>query len=64
VRFGVVADALKGQQEIVLKSVPPQLGQLDGIGGATITGDGGIVLILDPAGLYRCTLSVSGQRNI
>ena len=52
-RFGVTVDALKGQQEIVLKPVPPQLGQIDGIGGATIMGDGGIVLILDPIGLYR-----------
>ncbi len=52
-RFGVAVDALKGQQEIVLKPVPVQLGQIDGIGGATIMGDGGIVLILDTAGLYR-----------
>ncbi|MBP3956724.1 chemotaxis protein CheA [Gemmata sp. G18] len=58
-RFGVVVDALKGQQEIVLKPVPRQLGQIDGIGGATITGDGGIVLILDPAGLYRRAVSDS-----
>ena len=55
-RFGVVVDALRGQQEIVLKPVPPQLGQIDGVGGATIMGDGGIVLVLDPAGLYRRAL--------
>jgi two-component system chemotaxis sensor kinase CheA len=57
VRFGVRVDALKGQQEIVLKPVPPQLGQIDGVGGATIMGDGGIVLILDPSGLYRMALT-------
>lgn len=57
-RFGVEVDALKGQQEIVLKPVPAQLGQIEGVGGATIMGDGGIVLILDPVGLYRRAVSV------
>ncbi|HEY1190389.1 MAG TPA: chemotaxis protein CheA, partial [Gemmata sp.] len=55
-RFGVMVDALRGQQEIVLKPVPPQLGQIDGVGGATIMGDGSVVLILDPSGLYRTAL--------
>ena len=58
-RFGVIVDVLRGQQEIVLKPVPAQLGHIDGIGGATIMGDGGIVLVLDPAGLYRRALTAS-----
>ncbi|AWM36397.1 Chemotaxis protein CheA [Gemmata obscuriglobus] len=55
-RFGVAVDSFRGQQEIVLKPVPPLLGHLEGVGGATIMGDGGVVLILDPMGLYRLAL--------
>ena len=50
--FGIQVDELKGQQEIVIKPLPGQLGQLPGIAGATIMGDGSVVLILDPASLY------------
>ncbi|MDY3556012.1 chemotaxis protein CheA [Gemmata sp. JC717] len=55
-RFGVTVGALRGQQEVVLKPVPPMFGRLDGIGGATIMGDGSVVLVLDPVGLYRLAL--------
>jgi two-component system, chemotaxis family, sensor kinase CheA len=50
--YGIRVDELKGQQEIVIKPLPGQLGQLPGLGGATIMGDGSVVLILDPASLY------------
>jgi two-component system chemotaxis sensor kinase CheA len=50
--FGIAVDELKGQQEIVIKPLPSQLGQLPGVAGATIMGDGSVVLILDPASIY------------
>jgi chemosensory pili system protein ChpA (sensor histidine kinase/response regulator) len=42
-----------GSREIVVKPVGPQLSSLRGISGATIMGDGGVVLILDLAVLVR-----------
>jgi two-component system chemotaxis sensor kinase CheA len=51
-QYGIRVDELKGQQEVVIKPLPSQFGQLPGLGGATIMGDGSVVLILDPASLY------------
>jgi chemosensory pili system protein ChpA (sensor histidine kinase/response regulator) len=44
-------DGLVGTQEVVIKPVSPQISSLPGIAGATILGDGRVVLILDLAGL-------------
>jgi chemosensory pili system protein ChpA (sensor histidine kinase/response regulator) len=40
-------DALVGTREVVIKALGPQLSELAGIAGATILGDGRVVLILD-----------------
>jgi chemosensory pili system protein ChpA (sensor histidine kinase/response regulator) len=50
---GLVADELVGSREIVVKSVGPQISGIRGISGATILGDGRIVIILDIATLVR-----------
>jgi two-component system chemotaxis sensor kinase CheA len=50
--YGVIVDGLKGQQEVVVKPLPPALARLPGVGGATIMGDGSVVLVLDPAALH------------
>ncbi|MBT8762661.1 chemotaxis protein CheA [Desulfohalobiaceae bacterium Ax17] len=52
-RLGLVVDALLERQEIVIKSLGHYLGELPGISGATIMGDGNVVLILDPHEIYR-----------
>jgi two-component system, chemotaxis family, sensor kinase CheA len=44
---GVIVDRLIGQQEIVIKALDDYLGELAGIAGGTIMGDGRISLILD-----------------
>jgi chemosensory pili system protein ChpA (sensor histidine kinase/response regulator) len=49
----LVTDELVGSREIVLKSVGPQLATIRGIAGATILGDGRIVMILDVGALVR-----------
>lgn len=41
-------DAVAGQRDVMVKHAGPQLAQVPGIGGATVLGDGGIVLIIDP----------------
>ncbi len=50
-RSGLVVDALKGQQEIVVKSFDAPKGALPIFSGATILGDGKPALILDAGGL-------------
>jgi chemosensory pili system protein ChpA (sensor histidine kinase/response regulator) len=49
----VVTDELVGSREMVVKSVGPQIAGIRGIAGATILGDGRIVIILDMAALVR-----------
>ena len=49
----LVADELVGNREIVVKSVGPQISSIRGISGATILGDGRIVIILDIGALVR-----------
>lgn len=44
-------DALRGNQEIVVKKAGPQLARLVGYAGATVLGDGEIVLIINPIAL-------------
>ena len=49
----LVTDELIGSREIVVKSVGPQVASVRGISGATILGDGRIVIILDMGALVR-----------
>jgi two-component system chemotaxis sensor kinase CheA len=52
-RFGVVVDAVHDTEEIVVKPLGRQLGNLQTYAGAAILGDGQIALILDPVVLAR-----------
>jgi chemosensory pili system protein ChpA (sensor histidine kinase/response regulator) len=49
----LITDELVGSREIVVKSVGPQISGIRGISGATILGDGRIVIILDVGALVR-----------
>jgi two-component system chemotaxis sensor kinase CheA len=51
--FGVVVDRLRAQEEVVIKSLGEFLANVKCVAGATITGDGKVVLILDMADLVR-----------
>ncbi len=46
-------DELLGNQEVMVKNIGPQLARLSGIAGATILGDGKVVLILNPVQLAQ-----------
>ncbi len=48
-RYGIKVDGLIGQKEIVIKSLGKYLGTIEGIAGATIMGDGKVVMIADIA---------------
>lgn len=52
-RGGIVVDRLIGQQEIVIKGMDDYLGELPGIAGGTVLGDGRVALIMDIASLLE-----------
>jgi two-component system chemotaxis sensor kinase CheA len=50
-RMGLVVDGLAGKQDVVIKHLPGFLGDVPGVAGATILGDGSVALIVDVAAL-------------
>ncbi|HUX46964.1 MAG TPA: chemotaxis protein CheA [Desulfosporosinus sp.] len=54
--LGLIVDELRGQQEVVIKSLGDFLNNLSGIAGATILGDGKVTLILDIGSLIQDVL--------
>ena len=50
---GLVTDQVVGQEEVVIKPLGAMLQGLPGFAGSTITGDGGIALILDVQSLLK-----------
>ena len=60
-RAAVAVDQVLGNREIVVKPVGPQIASIPGIYGATITGDGSVVVILDAAPLVRRHLAQPAQ---
>jgi len=54
----LLTDSLEGSREIVVKTLGPHIASVPGVTGATILGDGRVIMILDPGTLVR------GQRPI
>ncbi|HZS06067.1 MAG TPA: chemotaxis protein CheA [Blastocatellia bacterium] len=52
-RFGVIADEVLGEQELVIKPLDTEWLQSDVLAGASVLGDGRVVLILDANMLIR-----------
>jgi chemosensory pili system protein ChpA (sensor histidine kinase/response regulator) len=50
-RVALQVDELLGNQEIVVKNIGPQLARVIGVDGATVLGNGQVVLILNPIAL-------------
>lgn len=61
-QVGIGVDALIEQQELVVKSIDQSVSSSNGITGASILGDGRVVLILDVASLIRATFT-QNQNN-
>ncbi|HEY5667199.1 MAG TPA: Hpt domain-containing protein [Gammaproteobacteria bacterium] len=49
----LLTDTLEGSREIIVKTLGPHVASVDGVTGATILGDGRVVVILDPGTLVR-----------
>jgi chemosensory pili system protein ChpA (sensor histidine kinase/response regulator) len=55
--LALVVDGIEGSKEVVVKPVGPQLSSIRWIAGATILGDGRVVIILDIITLMRLSLT-------
>ncbi len=49
----VLVDSIEGTREIVVKNIGPQLARITGVAGATVRGDGRVMLILNPVPLAQ-----------
>ncbi len=61
-RVAIMADALLGQQQVVIKSLGQMFDGMPGVAGCAILGDGRISLILDIEGLLRVSQATAGSR--
>ncbi|MBI3221917.1 MAG: Hpt domain-containing protein [Nitrosomonadales bacterium] len=63
-RIALHLDEIFGNQDVVVKNIGPQLARLPGIAGATVGGDGAVVLILNPVQLaQRIAAEVTGAKT-
>jgi len=62
-RAGLVVDRLIGQQEIVIKALDDYLGELPGISGGTVLGDGSISMIVDISSILSITRQINGLNS-
>lgn len=61
-RIALHVDDLSGNRESVVKNIGPQLARLPGVAGATVLGNGAVVLILNPVQLAQ-RISGMGKLN-
>lgn len=61
-RVGLVVDQLLGQEEIVIRPLPSSLADIPGLAGASIPGEGQVILIVDALGL--CELPERAEYGI
>ncbi|HTX18062.1 MAG TPA: chemotaxis protein CheA [Bacteroidota bacterium] len=52
-KIGIIVDSLLGQKEVVIKTIGEYLGNVRGIAGSTILGDGRVIMIIDIGELMK-----------
>jgi chemotaxis protein histidine kinase CheA len=62
--LGVSVDEFVGRQELFTKDIHPRLAALPGVGGASILGDGRVVLILDGPAIYRLAENIGTKAKL
>jgi len=63
-RLAVRVDVMEGNFEAVVKNIGPQLARIAGISGATVLGDGRVVLILNPFLLAERAFHLSVEEEV
>ena len=53
----ILVDVVSGTREVVVKNIGPQIARISGVAGATVRGDGRVILILNPVPLALRWLS-------
>ncbi len=61
-RIALLVDGIEGSREVVVKSVGPQISAIRWIAGATILGDGRVVIILDVPTLTRAESTIAQEK--
>ena len=62
-KFGIAAELLAGEQELVIKPLDSEWVQNDALAGASLLGDGRVVLIMDAGSLFRKALRYERLRG-
>jgi len=62
-RMAFAVDELTGEQEVVIKGLGKQLSRVGGIAGASVMGDGSVILILNISDLLKLAIH-GGRRSI
>jgi len=57
-------DALRGHQEIIVKNAGPQLSRIVGMSGATVLGNGEIILIINPVAIVSRDISYAQTSRV
>ncbi len=60
-QMGLIVDTLLGEEEVVVKSLGPIIGDVVGISSAAILGDGQVALIIDIQGVFKLVTPHSGR---
>ncbi|MCA0401920.1 MAG: chemotaxis protein CheW [Proteobacteria bacterium] len=60
-RFGIIVDSILHTEEIVVKPISSKLRHMSVYSGATILGDGSVILILEPSGVARSVMENGGR---
>lgn len=55
-QIGLMVDSLLGQEEVVVKSLGPLFGEVQGIASAAILGDGKVILIMDVQDVVKLSI--------
>jgi two-component system, chemotaxis family, sensor kinase CheA len=62
-KYGIVADELLGEQELVIKPLDSRWVQNDALAGASVLGDGRVVLIMDAEMVFRKAVKYERARG-
>jgi len=60
-RIGIEVERLHRRQELFVREIHPQLAAIPGVGGASISGDGKVVLIVDGDDLFSLAENAAAQ---